>query len=50
MLWQPRGRNLNEALEDLLTIPAGQEQGVTKVFFVHVERRKLVQPFFATTR
>ena len=44
VLWQPGGRNLNEALEEMLTIPVGQEQGVTKVFFVHMVRRQLVQP------
>ena len=43
-LWQPIGHNLIESLQDLLTSPVGEEQGVQKVFFEHIERGIAVPP------
>jgi Ca-activated chloride channel family protein len=43
-LWQPRGRTLKESLQELLTSPVGEEEGVDKVFFEHTERGLLVPP------
>jgi Ca-activated chloride channel family protein len=43
-LWQPIGHNIIESLKDLLTSPVGEEEGVQKVFFEHIEGLIAVPP------
>src|SRR5262249_19949148 len=46
-LWQPQGRNLSEALQELLTSPLGENQGVQRVFYWHHEGSLLMPPLAA---
>jgi Ca-activated chloride channel family protein len=43
-LWQPRGGNVLESLEELLAFPYGEEKGVHIVFYWHYEGTQLMAP------